>query len=428
MSPPTSPQVKAAEELELPDDGASGDEKDDFQGPPISPAPAPASPSPDPPAMAVAATTPVRKVTPSPSRVKAAAAMFEQSDTTPTRPTKLSPSTSFRSISATSIRTSPQKRSPEKLAPVAIAPESPSPPASKIALASPPQILTQPPRDEAFAEVPLSAGQGTSFDHEPVSIAETASYSLSPVPPPADVYASLPEPVVTPPAAKEEPRKAGFFSSALGFGTSPAPTPSPAAGSSTVTPVTSTPASRSVSSTSQAGSGWRTTMSSLFVSRNISATSPVMESTSPAEMTPASSATTPGASASSHAGPSRQQSATSAAFILNRMSSTTASRDRRISKELGGGDKLREGFERVRNEMEGAAREMRRERQATANSSGSGTDSSQAKSNGSGNGSDEASIDWTFWGAVVQDYEGVAVAQPKELSKAIQHGIPPVIR
>lgn len=106
------------------------------------------------------------------------------------------------------------------------------------------------------------------------------------------------------------------------------------------------------------------------------------------------------------------------------MSSTTASRDRRISKELGGGDKLREGFERVRNEMEGAAREMRRERQVTAESAVSGS----TESSDHDGISDDAAIDWAFWGAVVQDYEAVAVAQPKELSKAIQHGIPPVIR
>lgn len=203
-----------------------------------------------------------------------------------------------------------------------------------------------------------------------------------------------------------------FFASALGFGTSPAP----ATGSSNVTPVASTPVSRSVSASAQANSGWRSTMSNLFVSRGASATSPNLETASPAEMTPMTSTSASG----SQAGPSRQQSATSAAFILNRMSSTTASRDRRISKELGGGDKLREGFEKVRSEMEGAAREMRRERQATAesaNSEGRDTD-----------GPGDMGIDWTFWGAVVQDYEGVAVSQPKELSKAIQQGIPPVIR
>jgi hypothetical protein len=125
-------------------------------------------------------------------------------------------------------------------------------------------------------------------------------------------------------------------------------------------------------------------------------------------------------------GPSRQQSTTSStSFLINRISSTPASRDRRISKELGGGEKLREGFERVRNEMEGAAREMRRERQATASTSGSGSSEEKGKE---ARPVSEVDIDWSFWGAVVQDYEQVAVSRPKDLSKAIQHGIPPVIR
>lgn len=73
--------------------------------------------------------------------------------------------------------------------------------------------------------------------------------------------------------------------------------------------------------------------------------------------------------------------------------------------------------------MEGAAREMRRERQVTAESTPTNTESSDHDGV-----SDDSAIDWAFWGAVVQDYEAVAVSQPKELSKAIQHGIPPVIR
>jgi ribosomal protein S15P/S13E len=96
-----------------------------------------------------------------------------------------------------------------------------------------------------------------------------------------------------------------------------------------------------------------------------------------------------------------------------------------MSKEMGGGEKLREGFERVRNEMEGAAREMRRERQATASTSGSGSSDDKGKDT---RPVSEVDIDWSFWGAVVQDYEQVAVSRPKDLSKAIQHGIPPVIR
>lgn len=101
----------------------------------------------------------------------------------------------------------------------------------------------------------------------------------------------------------------------------------------------------------------------------------------------------------------------SAAFILKQIDSPTSIRDRRVSREAGGNTALREGFERVRNEMEGAARELRRDRAAR----GSSPDS-------------EDEVDWTFWGAVVQDYEEVARTRPKELSRAIQQGIPPVIR
>jgi hypothetical protein len=85
--------------------------------------------------------------------------------------------------------------------------------------------------------------------------------------------------------------------------------------------------------------------------------------------------------------------------------------------------------------MEGAAREMRRERQATASSTASGSGSGSGSVDGSGTGQDgrtravsQVDIDWAFWGAVVQDYEEVAVSRPKDLSKAIQNGIPPVIR
>lgn len=90
-------------------------------------------------------------------------------------------------------------------------------------------------------------------------------------------------------------------------------------------------------------------------------------------------------------------------FILHRLEDDTALRDRRRSREDGGGIKLREGFERVRSEMESAARERRKEV------------------------CDDV-VDWAFWGTVVQDYESVARTQAKELSKAIQKGVPAVIR
>lgn len=109
--------------------------------------------------------------------------------------------------------------------------------------------------------------------------------------------------------------------------------------------------------------------------------------------------------------PTVRTGSSSAAFILKQIDSPTSIRDRRISREAGGNMALREGFERVRNEMEGAARELKRDRAAR----GSGPDA-------------DDEVDWTFWGAVVQDYEEVARTRPKELSRAIQQGIPPVIR
>ncbi|BGP18694.1 hypothetical protein JCM10213_006915 [Rhodosporidiobolus nylandii] len=41
---------------------------------------------------------------------------------------------------------------------------------------------------------------------------------------------------------------------------------------------------------------------------------------------------------------------------------------------------------------------------------------------------EDAEVDWDFWGKVVGDYEGVAREQPRELSRAIQKGIPPALR
>ncbi len=66
--------------------------------------------------------------------------------------------------------------------------------------------------------------------------------------------------------------------------------------------------------------------------------------------------------------------------------------------------------------MEGAAREMRRERRKGIE------EEKEERVVSSG------AVDWVFWGAVVQDYEEVARTRPKELSKAIQQGIPAVIR
>ncbi|GAA5982181.1 hypothetical protein JCM11641_000612, partial [Rhodosporidiobolus odoratus] len=66
-------------------------------------------------------------------------------------------------------------------------------------------------------------------------------------------------------------------------------------------------------------------------------------------------------------------------------------------------------FEKVRRE---------REREVSA-STGEG------EKVGSG---EEGEVDWEFWGRVMSDYEGVAREQPRELSRAIQKGIPPALR
>jgi hypothetical protein len=112
--------------------------------------------------------------------------------------------------------------------------------------------------------------------------------------------------------------------------------------------------------------------------------------------------------------PVAPNSSSSTNLLLHRLDDPTSAHDRRISHEFGDTHKLREGFERVRGEMEGAARDIRRE---------IARGEEQPEDGAAGEG-----IDWTFWGAVVQDYEGVAREQPKELSKAIQQGIPTVIR
>ncbi|GAA5940724.1 uncharacterized protein JCM15063_006342 [Sporobolomyces koalae] len=55
-------------------------------------------------------------------------------------------------------------------------------------------------------------------------------------------------------------------------------------------------------------------------------------------------------------------------------------------------------------------------------------ESEQAAAN-SPDGSDEGEVvDWDFWGRVMSDYEEVARSQPRELSKAIQRGIPQSLR
>jgi hypothetical protein len=117
---------------------------------------------------------------------------------------------------------------------------------------------------------------------------------------------------------------------------------------------------------------------------------------------------------------------------------------------------LREGFERVKAEMVSAAKELRDKDARSKRDSGmvTGTalsplsETSELASDTEGPGGTKAvsvdNVDWReflfhdcrleadpeaeFWGAVMSDYEEVARTRPKDLSRAIQEGIPAVVR
>ncbi|WVQ93745.1 hypothetical protein IAU59_000822 [Kwoniella sp. CBS 9459] len=412
------------------------------------------------------AVTPVKKPrAPPKSKVRAAAAMFEKpnalndaaagASTSIDRPrppkSPLSSAGSFRSIpvsdnSPSSSRLSPEKPSIHRFGSRSRSPspqlspsQSPSfrklsadtSPSKKLHSPFVPRAISPSPtpsEPEGFSDISLSENTPQSrpdkpFEPEPEKTPPSRSkqLSISSNPPkPADLSDELPESVVTPPA--KEPVKSSFFSSALGFGF-------PSSSNTVVaepTPASNAP-SRQASASEQgqpsAAGGWRSTMSNLLGSRSTSsATSPLP----PSEPVSASSSSSHRPTEALTRNPSEGTS-----FLLHRVDSTTASRDRRISAQLGGGEAIREGFERVRGTMETAAREMRRERESRATLL-AGTSPSTGSNVAVGEERDEAQgdemVDWTFWGAVVQDFEDVARNRPKELSKAIQQGIPQVIR
>ncbi|GJN92342.1 hypothetical protein Rhopal_005372-T1 [Rhodotorula paludigena] len=96
-------------------------------------------------------------------------------------------------------------------------------------------------------------------------------------------------------------------------------------------------------------------------------------------------------------------------FLAQRYSTTLSSlpvpaAEKRQSHQSTGIQKLQQEFERVR--------ERERERGAEGAAAGGG----------------QGAIDWDFWGRVMVDYEQVAREQPRELSRAIQRGIPPALR
>ncbi|WVF66115.1 hypothetical protein IAT40_000854 [Kwoniella sp. CBS 6097] len=424
------------------------------------------------------AVSPVKPRAPPKSKVRAAAAMFEKPNTagasvgasgasapasasassstsTPKssldrpRPSKsrLSSAGSFRSVSV-SPGPSPSRLSPEKPSIHRFGSRSPSPSPSQSpsfrklsADTSPSLKLNSPFVARAVSpspiDTPMSSSSGKPERFSDVSLSESTpqskseplpeientppskkkQLSVSPNPPkPVDLTDELPEPVTTPPA--KEPVKSSFFSSALGFGF-------PSSSNTVVaepTPASNAPsrqASASEQGQASAAGGWRSTMSNLLGSRSTSsAASPLP----PSEPVSASSSSSHRPTEALTRNPSEGTS-----FLLHRVDSTTASRDRRISAQLGGGQAIREGFERVRGAMETAAREMRRERESRATlTAGIGEENAIPENDDETQGNEK--VDWTFWGAVVQDFENVARNKPKELSKAIQQGIPQVIR
>ncbi|WWD09014.1 hypothetical protein V865_007130 [Kwoniella europaea PYCC6329] len=435
-------QIHAASEIEMDDQSSLSEDvltpsvSSFNMGPKASPSPSPSS------SLQKAEeddTTPVKsKSTPGvtgkgSSKVKAAAAMFE---------TKSSPPT-FRSVPVNTSTSPIKKLTPSPKRSPSTSP-SPSPSTiSKNVLKSPESRLNSPfvnrsvspsslsintpspssANIEKFQEVSLSndTPQAESQLGETATTPTSLTRQRSNPPVPMNISDTPPEPVTTPPA-KDPPsihhnnNKTSFFGSSLNFGF-----PSSSASTSTTEPESgpsssSQQPSRSGSTSSQGGTtgGWKSTMTSFLTStRSNSSNNHTHSHAHTVEEDPK----TPVRPTILERNPSE---GTSSAFLLHRVDSSTASRDRRISAQLGGGQAIRAGFERVKNEMEFAAREMRREREIKALTESEDEDGTEEE--------EEEMVDWNFWGSVVQDFENVARERPKELSKAIQMGIPPVIR
>lgn len=165
--------------------------------------------------------------------------------------------------------------------------------------------------------------------------------------------------------------------------------------------------------------GWKSTMSHLLTR---SASSTPEDSRAPSPLARASASTPPPPQ-------STPSPAHSTALLLHRVDSVPT-RDRRLSKDLSVFERGREGFEKVRSEMDSAAMEMRRERESRRTETDIRPVDAPAIDTPDTitETPEDEEVDWTFWGSVVQGYEQVALTHPKELSKAIQQGIPPVIR
>ncbi|KIR92732.1 hypothetical protein I304_03311 [Cryptococcus deuterogattii CBS 10090] len=258
---------------------------------------------------------------------------------------------------------------------------------------------------------PKSTSKSPAADPAPPSTADrTERFSDVPLTDPSPSAPEIPEtleapgdPVVTPPAKEHRSLFAAISLTPPNTDTSatlhaPAPSASPNASS---------------------GGGWKSTMSHLLTR---SAPSTPEDSRAPSPLALASASTPPPPQ-------STLSPAHSTALLLHRVDSVPT-RDRRLSKDLSMFEKGREGFEKVRSEMDSAAMEMRRERESRRTETNISREDAPAIDTPDTitETPEDEEVDWTFWGSVVQGYEQVALTHPKELSKAIQQGIPPVIR
>ncbi|WVO18389.1 hypothetical protein L204_106105 [Cryptococcus depauperatus] len=420
---PTKIHLDAAEELELPltPSSAGGEIFEDIAVDDILPK----SPS-------------VKKETfkKAPSKVKTAAAMFENSSTSTVAAISsqrlgLSPPLSYRSVPV-GQGNSPQKSlvklpvSPSGKSFLSSSPKPKSSPLIASDLAPLPPLLQTPSKSppttsigtERFSEIPL-ADSNPSTPVASLTDSEESRRVLGASLIPTNLDKTPPISTIGDAASPIKENKS-FFSSALGL----------VHANSQATPIeavanpSSSPSSQSQhqseeqspNANSLNNGGWRSTMSQ-FLTRTTSSNSVSSHAPTPLPLLPSAN--------SSHSTPSLTPTST---LLLHR-EDATPSRDRRLSKDLNLSKNGQESFERVRSEMDSAAREMRREREGKR---------TPLSANGSFGGNrqavetieeeDEDEVDWTFWGSVVQSFEEIAIARPKELSKAIQQGIPPVIR
>ncbi|KAN0060790.1 GTPase-activating protein [Thecaphora frezii] len=134
-------------------------------------------------------------------------------------------------------------------------------------------------------------------------------------------------------------------------------------------------------------------------------------------------------------------------FLLARLENQNAklsNDENAVRHSVDGADKLRENFEKLR-EQDSKARHSRGESQIRALNghlvtaeeaptfSGQAAEVETGEAAGHWEGppgedlEDEA-IDWEFWGTVMSNYQQVARTQPRDLSRAIQAGIPAALR